>query len=234
MLMRKHLYLVTAACLLLTLLPGCHTHKKYASNHSSRKPQFINDIYINGHNKSSATENAIAHTSPKKHTEKNSGKNAHENVDDHADERVELDPRELKRKYADILGVRTKEIDNTTLYRFIDRWYGTNYRLGGQDKEGIDCSGFAQKLYGEVYGVDLLRTAMEQFSSCKRIKHASSAEEGDLVFFHIHSKRITHVGVYLGNNYFVHSSTSGGVIISNLNEDYWKKYYAGMGRVPKG
>jgi lipoprotein Spr len=230
MLMRKHLYLVTAACVLLTLLPGCHTHKKYASNRSSRKPQFINDVYISGHNKSSATENAVAHTPPKK----SGSRNANTRNAEREEERITLDPRELKRKYADILGVKTKELDNTSLYQFVDRWYGTNYRLGGQDKEGIDCSGFAQKLYGEVYGVDLLRTAMEQFSSCKRVKKLADAEEGDLVFFHIRSKRITHVGVYLANNYFVHSSTSGGVVISNLNEDYWKKYYAGMGRVPKG
>ena len=238
--MRRRFYLFTIACLLLSVLQSCHTQKKYASgkSKSSRKPKFINDVYISGHNKTNATENAIAHKppSPKKNTDRsnaNSGNNNVYNVS-YPENNVVLDNSSLRKKYAEILSVRPKDIRNYALYQFIDKWYGTNYRLGGQDKEGIDCSGFAQKLYGEVYGVDLLRTSMEQFKNCKRIKKASDAEEGDLVFFHIRSKRITHVGVYLANNFFIHSSTSGGVMISNLNEDYWHKYYAGIGRVPKG
>lgn len=225
--MIRHLYLVTIACLLLSALQSCHTHKKYAANKSSDQPKFINGVYINGHNKG-ATEKAAAHNATAKKAKQKTRSGTARN-----EERETLSPGALKKKYSEILGVRQKEIDNFPLYQFIDRWYGTNYRLGGQSKEGIDCSGFAQKLYGEVYGVNLLRTAMEQFSNCKRIKHAKDAEEGDLVFFSIRSKRITHVGVYLANNYFVHSSTSGGVIISNLDEEYWQKYYAGMGRVPK-
>jgi lipoprotein Spr len=233
--MRRHLFFFTTACILLFTLQSCHTHKKYAANKSSKKPKFINDVYINGHNKSSTTKNSIAVAPAKKSPKKTrSGSVNADHTDSDQAEKATLEPSALKRKYADILGIRPKEIDNFSLYQFIDRWYGTNYRLGGQNKDGIDCSGFAQKLYGEVYGIDLLRTAMEQFGSCKRIKNPKDAEEGDLVFFHIRSKRITHVGVYLANNYFIHSSTSGGVIISSLNEEYWHKYFAGMGRVPKG
>jgi cell wall-associated NlpC family hydrolase len=141
-------------------------------------------------------------------------------------------PKSLRKKYAAMLGVSYKEIHNKALFRFIDHWYGTNYRLGGTDKSGIDCSAFAQKLFNDVYGVDLQRTAMQQFTSCKRIKNRKYAHEGDLVFFRVHSKRITHVGVYLTNDYFVHASTSQGVVISNLSDDYWHKYYVGMGRIP--
>lgn len=220
--MRRRLFFFTTSCLLLSALQSCHTHKKYAASQSSKNPKFINDVYINGHNKNSDTRNTAART-PTKKTRSGS------NVENHED----LSPGALRRKYSEILGIRQKDISNYALYQFIDRWYGTNYRLGGQNNEGIDCSGFAQKLYGDVYGINLLRTAMEQFSNCKRIKNPKDGEEGDLVFFSIHSKRITHVGVYLANNYFVHSSTSGGVIISNLGEEYWSKYYAGMGRVPK-
>ena len=140
----------------------------------------------------------------------------------------------MRKKYAGIIGLSPKQIQNIRLYQFIDSWYGVSYRLGGQDGRGIDCSGFAQKLYGAVYGRDLVRTAMEQFTSCKRFMKTAEAREGDLVFFAIQSKRITHVGVYLANNYFVHASTSGGVMISSLNEDYWRKYYAGCGRLPQG
>ena len=104
--------------------------------------------------------------------------------------------------------------------------------MGGCDASGIDCSGFAQKLYADVYGIDLLRTSAEQFHDCKRIKNTRDAQEGDLIFFIIRGKRISHVGVYLANNFFVHASTSSGVMISNLNEEYWRKHYAGCGRVP--
>ncbi|MES2702464.1 MAG: NlpC/P60 family protein [Bacteroidota bacterium] len=230
--MRKRLYSFTTACILLSVLPGCHTHKKYAAAKSAKNPKFINDVYISGHAKNSATENAIARSKAapgKKHAATPPAASSHTENNGR-----ELGRTEVRKKYAEILGIKTKEIDNYPLYQFIDKWYGTNYRLGGHGKEGIDCSGFAQRLYGEVYGIDLLRTAMEQFSNCKRLKNTKDAEEGDLVFFHVRSKRITHVGVYLANDYFVHSSTSGGVIISHLAEDYWHKYFAGVGRVPKG
>ena len=57
--------------------------------------------------------------------------------------------------------------------------------------------------------------------------------EGDLVFFRVNSKQVSHVGIYLMNNYFVHASTSKGVMISNLNEEYWQKYFEGIGRIPR-
>ncbi len=136
-------------------------------------------------------------------------------------------------KYADMIGMEKRDIQSPDLYRFIDKWYGTNYRLGGESEEGIDCSGFARKLYSDVYGIDLTRTAQEQYKNSSRQKKRDNAEEGDLVFFKQRGKRITHVGVYLGNDYFVHSSTSQGVMISSLKEDYWRAHYVGMGKVSK-
>lgn len=144
----------------------------------------------------------------------------------------EIEPVGLK--FADMMGMQNGSIQNNQLYSFINRWYGTRYRLGGDDQRGIDCSGFSRKLYGDVYGVELTRTAMDQYKACKRQKKTDGAEEGDLVFFRQHGKRITHVGVYLGNDYFIHSSTSQGVVISNLKESYWHKHYAGIGKVTKG
>ena len=252
--MRIQILLATIACfLIITVLPGCHTSHKYAAAHkSSKQPKFIDDVYISGHNKKSSTENAIDPTKPKpkvikaqEKPEKTEELAEEEIVDPAHEETCAIEPpkkehysdkenNQVRKKYAEILGLKQKEITNYSLYQFIDRWYGTNYRMGGCSRAGIDCSGFAQKLYGEVYGVDLLRTAMEQFSNCKRIKHSKDAEEGDLVFFHVRSRHhITHVGVYLANDYFVHASTSGGVMISNLNEEYWHKYFAGVGRIPK-
>jgi murein DD-endopeptidase / murein LD-carboxypeptidase len=143
------------------------------------------------------------------------------------------DAKSIRQKYADILGVKPKQIENITLYAFIDAWYGTKYRIGGNDRSGIDCSGFARKLYDQVYRVDLVRTAVEQFGRTQRVKNPDNAMEGDLVFFRINSKQVSHVGVYLANNFFVHVSTSKGVIISSLNEPYWQKYFEGIGRIPR-
>lgn len=137
-------------------------------------------------------------------------------------------------KLADLMGSQNGSLQNNQLHSFINKWYGTRYRLGGDDQRGIDCSGFSRKLYGDVYGVELTRTAMDQYKACKRQKKTDGAEEGDLVFFRQHGKRITHVGVYLANDYFIHSSTSQGVVISSLKEAYWHKHYVGIGKVTKG
>lgn len=140
----------------------------------------------------------------------------------------------LNLKYANMLGVLPQVITNDLLYSFIDEWYGTRYRLGGTDHNGIDCSAFVQRLYARVFNINLFRTAAEQFKGCQSLWSKEDLNEGDLVFFNIRTKRISHVGIYLMNDYFVHSSTSQGVMISKLSDAYWRKYYAGAGRVPRG
>ena len=72
---------------------------------------------------------------------------------------------------------------------------------------------------------------MEQFKSCKLVYDKDKLKEGDLVFFKIRSKRISHVGIYLANNFFVHASASQGVMISNLTEGYWQRFFAGAGKI---
>lgn len=147
----------------------------------------------------------------------------------------------IQQKYSAILGVVPQALNNLPLYNFIEEWYGTPYRWGGNDKSGIDCSAFVQRLYENVFGVNLVRTALEQFGTCKMLWKTDSLKEGDLVFFasnvrgrhHHTSKRISHVGIYLANNYFVHASSSNGVMISSLKEDYWQAKFAGAGEVPK-
>ena len=135
-------------------------------------------------------------------------------------------------KYSMILGIMPTAITNFSLYNFIEEWYGTRYRMGGLTKAGIDCSAFVQRLYEQVFGTSVTRTACDQFNTCaERVANPSELKEGDLVFFKIKSRRISHVGVYLANNYFVHASSSQGVMISSLNEDYWSRYYAGGGKM---
>ena len=137
----------------------------------------------------------------------------------------------VKDKYASMINVMPNQLSNVMLYSFIDDWYGTRYRMGGTSKKGIDCSAFTQNLYKYVFGLNIVRTACLQFNASQRIKNVSDLKEGDLVFFRVNTSRISHVGVYLNNNYFVHSACSKGVSISSLNNAYWSRFYAGGGRI---
>lgn len=122
---------------------------------------------------------------------------------------------------------------NPVLYHFIEEWYGVPYRLGGESKAGVDCSAFVKRLFEEVYGQHLLRTAAQQYATSVPIIR-TELREGDLVFFKIRSRRISHVGVYLQDGEFVHASLSRGVMISKLDNPYWTRYFAGAGRVTRG
>lgn len=136
----------------------------------------------------------------------------------------------LQFRYAMMLDVPVEEITNFSLYSFVDEWYGTRYRFGGTTKNGIDCSSFTQKLYAATYGIEIPRTAITQYGVCKKITK-SELQEGDLIFFHTTRKGISHVGVYLGNDRFVHASSSRGVVISNLTESYYVNAYRASGRI---
>ncbi|MFM2224324.1 MAG: hypothetical protein RJA07_526 [Bacteroidota bacterium] len=119
--------------------------------------------------------------------------------------------------------------NNLDLYKFIDLWYGTPYRYGGSSQNGIDCSAFAKTLYSDVYHVEITREGNAQFNECDVIEK-DDLQEGDLLFFKIGSWHISHVAVYIGNGKFVHAASSKGVMISDLSEAYYKRYFFKAGR----
>ncbi|SEB15346.1 C40 family peptidase [Pedobacter hartonius] len=108
------------------------------------------------------------------------------------------------------------ELKSKALYRFITDWTGVKYKLGGMDKRGIDCSGFALLLNKEIYGQDIPRRSRDQ-ADVIREKNPDQLKEGDLVFFSFGGKEIDHVGVYLNHGFFVHASTTRGVIVDDMN-----------------
>lgn len=128
-----------------------------------------------------------------------------------------------------LLNVNESQLKNKSLYHFIVDWYGTPYKFGGNNQNGIDCSGFTNILFNEIYNIQLPRISRDIAEKVKR-KYTKDLKEGDLVFFSFgNSGVVNHVGVYLHNNHFVHASTSRGVIISNLSEPYYGDFLVKCG-----
>ncbi len=127
-------------------------------------------------------------------------------------------PNTIGAKAADAMAsLKSKE-----LYHFITEWTGVKYRLGGLDKNGIDCSGFALLLAKKIYGHTLPRISKDQANVVKT-KNKHNLDEGDLIFFTFGGNHVDHVGVYLNNNFFVHASTTRGVVVDDLNLPVYQK-----------
>ena len=110
------------------------------------------------------------------------------------------------------------------------QWLGTPYRSGRNTKRGTDCSGFVQKIYKQVYGVSLSRSSRSMFQEVQPIE-ADQLREGDLVFFKRKTGPIYHVGIYLKDGKFIHSASSGGVMVNSLNQGYYSRNFYAAGRI---
>ncbi|MCC6760821.1 MAG: C40 family peptidase [Chitinophagaceae bacterium] len=134
-------------------------------------------------------------------------------------------------KYAILLNESVEKLSNLVLYKNIDDWYGTRYRYGGKTTKGIDCSAFMQVISEYTFGWVLPRTAREQYVAMQGIKR-DELREGDFVFFNT-TGGISHVGMYLQNNKFIHASSSEGVSIGDLQSKYWSRRFIGARRMPE-
>ena len=123
-----------------------------------------------------------------------------------------------------------KDTDNS-LFGFINEWIGRPYKFGGNSEFGIDCSNFVTRLYNKVFNSTISGTCYYLWEQTKRVSF-DSLQIGDMIFFNSPlSPSGWHVGVYIGDNQFVHAANrKEGVKISCLSEDYYKKHYKGAGR----
>ncbi|MBQ7061658.1 MAG: C40 family peptidase [Bacteroidales bacterium] len=127
-------------------------------------------------------------------------------------------------------GMQLNDKDNRKLYAAIDKWYGTPYQYGGCSTSGVDCSCFVGNIFKTVYGVTLKRSANDIQQDMDKFITRNNLREGDIVFFTNSNGKVSHVGIYLKDDLFVHSSTSNGVSISSLENSYWKKHFYRGGR----
>lgn len=132
----------------------------------------------------------------------------------------------------EILGFNIDNSDDRVFLSEVASWVGVPYRHAHHDKSGTDCSGFSYAIYKKLYNKNLDRTSDGQFlNNCKRVSK-NKIRQGDLLFFAINnSNKISHVGIYLKDDKFIHASSVRGVIVSSLNDDYYKKYFYAAGRV---
>lgn len=119
---------------------------------------------------------------------------------------------------------------HSELYSFVDRWLNTPYRYGGNSKRGTDCSGFVSVLHDSLYHIKLPRSSRMMYLVTKPIPK-TELQAGDLLFFKIGRGVISHVGIYLKDNKFAHATTNRGVVISDLDEPYYRRWYFNAGRL---
>lgn len=121
-------------------------------------------------------------------------------------------------------------VDEAKMNRVIANYMSVPYRSGGTGQHGLDCSGFTYVAYRDYDGTRLPLTVRTLFRLENRVEYNDMAY-GDLVFFKIDKRKVSHVGVYLGEGKFVHASRSRGVVIDDLTDQYWADRYAGARRV---
>lgn len=147
---------------------------------------------------------------------------------------TEIDPEQQQLEwcftYSNLLGYTIDYISNPRLFQSIGDWIGTPYKYSGESEKGIDCSGFVCRMMKDSYRILLTGSAKDIYRKIKPIKK-TELREGDLVFFKIKKGKISHVGIYLGQNKFAHASTKSGVTISDLSEPYYSKYFYQAGRI---
>jgi hypothetical protein len=123
------------------------------------------------------------------------------------------------------------KVPQSRLIQITSSWIGTPYRFAGFSRKGVDCSGFVCKVFAEMCHVKLPHQSRKLRAMGKPVS-LRNARAGDLVFFKGGLfKTVNHVGIYLGNNRFVHAATKKGVSMSSLDQPYYKDRFVDVRRI---
>jgi murein DD-endopeptidase / murein LD-carboxypeptidase len=126
--------------------------------------------------------------------------------------------------------VRQSASNLQNLFSGIKQYLGTRYRFGGESPSGFDCSGFVRFMFSKELDVQLPRSSQEMSAVGIRVER-NELKPGDLVFFKNGKNHINHVGIFIGNDTFVHSSLSKGITRDTLNESYYNNRFAAAVRI---
>jgi murein DD-endopeptidase / murein LD-carboxypeptidase len=126
-------------------------------------------------------------------------------------------------------GIEITPENNIAFFNALYPLMGTPHRIRA-GRDGLDCSGLVKKLYNEVFGTNLKGASRDIFRQTNEIL-VEDLREADLIFFKINSNQINHIGIYLGNNKFVHSSSVSGVVINDFLKDYYQTHFYKAGRL---
>lgn len=125
--------------------------------------------------------------------------------------------------------IKIPDSSSIQLYHFLKEWWRVPYRWGGTTKKGIDCSAFVRTMYNSLHDKMIPRTSREQYKASTKIKR-EDLKTGDLVFFK-NSRGVWHVGYYMFDSLFAHSSVKTGVYVSSLKNPAYKKMWFSQGRL---
>jgi len=132
--------------------------------------------------------------------------------------------------YSEMLGVALDSCCNRKFIASVAEWLGTPYRRGGLSKKGIDCSGFVSYIYKEVFNIKLAHSSASMIFQMKTRVKKADIQPGDILFYKIHGKRISHVAIYLGDYKIIHASPERGIVVDDIREPYYVRHYYTAGR----
>lgn len=121
-------------------------------------------------------------------------------------------------------------IKASSLKKTADSYLGIRYKYGGTTRKGIDCSGLIWRVFKDVGHKDFERISSSELYKRGKSVSRKNLKQGDLCFFGP-GRRVNHVGIYMGNNKFIHASSSKGVTYSSLDNVYWKPRLIGFRRI---
>lgn len=126
------------------------------------------------------------------------------------------------------LGIKIQQQVDLAYYKEVVKWLGTPYKYGGNTLKGTDCSGFVLTVYEVVFNKKLPRQSTQQHKEARPVT-AKKLAPGDLYFFDINGKGVSHVGMHITEDCFIHASTQKGIIVNSLKEAYYAKSHVGFG-----